>query len=80
MHDIVGTYLRNDKDLFYFSTVSPNMKWIKTLKNITENDGRTIVLECQVKSSYPVTFNWYRYNNPLDRKRFIINEDSFRSR
>lgn len=59
---------------------STNLKWVKILKNITENYGRTIVLECQVQSSYPVTFNWYRYNNPLDRSRFIIIEDSFRSR
>jgi hypothetical protein len=56
------------------------MKWIKKLKNITENGDRTVVLECQVKSSYPVTFNWYRYNNPIDKNRFIINENSFRSR
>jgi hypothetical protein len=39
-----------------------------------------IVLECQVQSSYPVRFNWYRYNNPIDKNRFIITENSFRSR
>jgi hypothetical protein len=56
------------------------MQWIKTLQNITENGGRTVLLECQVKSLYPVSFIWYRYNNPLDRKHFIIEENSFQSR
>jgi hypothetical protein len=56
------------------------MIWIKTLKNLTENSGRTIVLECQVQSFYPVSFSWYRYNNPLDKNRFIIEQNSFGSR
>ena len=46
------------------------MQWIKTLPNITENGGSAILLECQVQSSYPVSFIWYRYNNPLDQSRF----------
>jgi hypothetical protein len=67
-------------EIFLFSTPSTNIKWIKTLKNLTENGDRTIILECQVHSFYPVKFNWYRYNNPIDRNRFIITENSFRSR
>ncbi|CAF3750928.1 unnamed protein product [Adineta steineri] len=55
------------------------MTWIKTLKNLTETGGRTVMLECQVQSLYPVTFNWYRYNNPLDRKSFLVDENLFRS-
>ncbi|CAF3544593.1 unnamed protein product [Adineta steineri] len=55
------------------------MKWIKTLKNITENGGSTVILECQVQSSYPISFNWYRYNNPLDKSRFITDQSTFRS-
>ncbi|CAF3481051.1 unnamed protein product [Rotaria sp. Silwood1] len=58
---------------------STNMQWIKILKNITENGGSRIVLECQVKSSYPVSFNWYRYNNPLDKRRYSIDQTTFRS-
>lgn len=46
---------------------STKMQWLKTLKNLTENAGSTVQLECQVQSSYPVTFNWYRYNNPLEK-------------
>ena len=56
-----------------------NMEWITTLKNITEIRGRTVLLECQVKSAYRVSFNWYRYNNPLDRNCFIIDENLFQS-
>ncbi|CAF0948572.1 unnamed protein product [Rotaria sordida] len=59
--------------------ISTNMQWIKTLKNITENGGSRIILECQVQSSYPVSFNWYRYNNPLDKKRYSIDQTAFRS-
>ncbi|CAF1550284.1 unnamed protein product [Adineta ricciae] len=55
------------------------MQWIKTLKNQTEVSGQTVLLECQVKSSYPVTFTWYRYNNPLDRKYFTVDEHFSRS-
>ncbi|CAF3502595.1 unnamed protein product [Rotaria sp. Silwood1] len=58
---------------------STNMQWIKILKNITENGGSRVVLECQVKSSYPVSFNWYRYNNPLDKRRYSIDQTTFRS-
>ncbi|UJR30656.1 hypothetical protein I4U23_018180 [Adineta vaga] len=58
---------------------STNMQWIRTLKNITENGGSTVILECQVQSSYPVSFNWYRYNNPLEKNRFIIDQSTFRS-
>lgn len=63
-----------------YSTVVTEMKWIKTLKNRTEDSGRTVLLECQVKSTYPVTFTWYRYNNPLERKQFTVDEHSSRSR
>ncbi len=56
------------------------MQWIKTLKNLTENGGSTILLECQVQSFYPVTFNWYRYNNPLDKNRFTIDQSAYQSR
>ena len=59
---------------------STDIKWIKSLKNITEYRGRPMILECQVKSSQPVRFHWYRYNNPIDRNRFLITENSFRSR
>jgi hypothetical protein len=59
---------------------STNMQWIKTLKNITENGGSTVLLECQVQSSYPISVNWYRYNNPLDKNRFTIDQTKFRSR
>ncbi|CAF2677173.1 unnamed protein product [Rotaria sp. Silwood2] len=55
------------------------MQWIKTLKNITENGGSRVILECQVQSSYPVSFNWYRYNNPLDKRRYSIDQTTFRS-
>ena len=55
------------------------MFWLKTLKNFTENGGSTILLECQVQSSYPVTFNWYRYNNPLEKHRFTIDSQTFQS-
>ncbi|UJR15936.1 hypothetical protein I4U23_002856 [Adineta vaga] len=61
------------------STVVTNMRWMKTLKNQTEISGQTVILECQVQSSYPVTFTWYRYNNPLDKKYFTIDERLFRS-
>ena len=59
---------------------SKNIKWIKTLKNITANGGSRVILECQVQSSYPVSFNWYRYNNPLDKNRFTIDSRTFRSK
>ncbi|CAF1225963.1 unnamed protein product [Adineta ricciae] len=39
----------------------------------------TVILECQVQSSYPVSFNWYRYNNPLEKNRFTIDQSAFRS-
>lgn len=58
---------------------STTMQWIKTLKNITENGGSTVLLECQVQSSYPVSFNWYRYNNPLDKNRFTVDQSAYRS-
>ncbi len=75
-----------DDIYFFFSTgqsnllSSTNMQWIQTLKNLTENGGSTVLLECQVQSSYPVSFNWYRYNNPLDKSRFTIDQSTFRSR
>ncbi|CAF3313997.1 unnamed protein product [Rotaria socialis] len=58
---------------------STSMQWIKTLKNITENGGSTVILECQVQSAHTVSFNWYRYNNPLDKRRFSIDQSAFRS-
>ncbi|CAF0819812.1 unnamed protein product [Rotaria sordida] len=61
------------------NTLSTNMQWIKTLKNITEDRGQTVLLECQVKSLYPVSFNWYRYNNPIDKNSFNIEENFFQS-
>jgi hypothetical protein len=72
--------------ILFFSTgqsislKSKNIQWIKTLKNLTENGGSTVILECQVQSSYPVSFSWYRYNNPLDTNRFNIDQSAFRSR
>ncbi|CAF0989754.1 unnamed protein product [Rotaria magnacalcarata] len=61
------------------STASINMYWLKTLKNITEFRGQTILLECQVTSLYPVSFNWYRYNNPMNKNSFTINKNLFQS-
>ncbi|CAM4946838.1 unnamed protein product [Rotaria socialis] len=61
------------------STASINMYWLKTLKNITEYRGRTVLLECQVTSLYPVSFNWYRYNNPMNKNSFNVNENLFQS-
>ncbi|CAF3964006.1 unnamed protein product [Rotaria sordida] len=63
----------------FIDTLSTNMQWIKTLKNITEDRGQTVLLECQVKSLYPVSFNWYRYNNPIDKNSFNIEENFFQS-
>ncbi|CAF4470979.1 unnamed protein product, partial [Rotaria sp. Silwood2] len=61
------------------NTLSTNLQWIKTLKNITEDRGRTVLLECQVKSLFPVSFNWYRYNNPIDKNSFNIDQNLFQS-
>ncbi|CAF4505956.1 unnamed protein product [Rotaria socialis] len=72
---------RNDKkrNIISSSTASINMYWLKTLKNITEYRGRTVLLECQVTSLYPVSFNWYRYNNPMNKNSFNVNENLFQS-
>ncbi|CAF0791486.1 unnamed protein product [Rotaria sp. Silwood1] len=63
----------------FVNTLSTNIQWIKTLKNITEDHGRTVLLECEVNSLYPVSFNWYRYNNPIDRSSFSIDQNLFQS-
>ncbi|CAF0853018.1 unnamed protein product [Didymodactylos carnosus] len=56
------------------------IQWLKRVSNITEKSGKSIILECKVNSTYqPVTFQWYRFNAPIDLKKYHLNQTALSS-
>ncbi|CAF0795139.1 unnamed protein product [Didymodactylos carnosus] len=56
------------------------IQWLKRVSNITEKSGKSITLECEVNSTYlPVIFHWYRFNTPIDLKKYHLNQTTLSS-